>query len=39
MVMPCLYEDDAIIEIKISRGRSKSRGRTKSPGNLVKVVC
>jgi len=38
--MPCLYEDDPRIEKnKSPSGRSKSRGRFKSPGKPVKVVC
>ena len=35
MVMPCLKRN----KNKSSSGRSKSRGRFKSPGKLVKVVC
>ena len=40
MVMPCLYEDGPRTEKnKSSSGRSKSRGRFKSPGKPIKVVC
>jgi len=35
MVMPCLYKDGPKIETK----NKSSSGRSKSPGELVKVVC